>query len=72
MDVAGGDMSEPFPEDINCPHCDAAYKVVLVETASDAKVTCRACCGWLASRTGKFAIKSFLIERPRERNRRGQ
>ena len=62
-------MSKPAP--FECPHCDARYDIVRmespqVETATE--ITCISCGGPLTGREGPFLLKYFLVSR-RKRTR---
>jgi transcription elongation factor Elf1 len=57
-----------------CPHCGARYQIVRIDaenTAADHELVCLACGEPLEARQGQFALKYFLLERPRLSSRRG-
>jgi transcription elongation factor Elf1 len=56
-------MADPEIADFTCMHCGAKYKVVRVETLSEAQeLTCVSCGAPLEAREGQFALKYFLVE----------
>jgi len=52
-----------------CPNCEAEYKVVRVEAAPtyDQPLLCLGCGGPLHNREGKFALKYFRTNGPRQK-----
>jgi DNA-directed RNA polymerase subunit RPC12/RpoP len=59
------------PVAFDCPNCGAHYKVVKIEAEAtqDPEITCRYCGGPLNGREGVFALKYFLVDRPRDQAR---
>jgi len=52
-----------------CPTCEAEYKVVRVEAppTHDQPLLCLSCGGPLHNREGKFALKYFRTDGPRQK-----
>jgi predicted nucleic acid-binding Zn ribbon protein len=51
-----------------CPNCRAQYRLVRVDAdanAPDREITCRSCGAPLQGREGRYALKYFLVNRPR-------
>jgi hypothetical protein len=68
-------IAPPKPEPFACPSCAARYKLVRVEAAADRtdpEITCRSCGGPLQAREGRYALKYFLVDRPRAQARKGR
>lgn len=66
-------MSPLTPAPTHCPHCGANYNVVRVEApplGRDREVICLGCGAPLPGREGAFIMKYFLVERPKQRQRR--
>jgi hypothetical protein len=58
---------------MHCPHCGATYDVVRMAAASSFdydELTCLSCGGPLPARECAFIMKYFLLDRPRQRQRR--
>ena len=59
--------------DFSCADCGAKYKVVPVEmpvhAESKGEIGCLSCGASLRGRDGTFALKYFLVERPRRAKR---
>jgi DNA-directed RNA polymerase subunit RPC12/RpoP len=64
-------MPKLSPARFDCPKCGAKYKLVKVEAdptqdpTQDREISCRSCGGPLDGREGIFALKYFMVERPR-------
>jgi len=59
----------PAEASFRCPNCDTAYKVVRVEAplTHDQPLLCLSCGGPLHNREGKFALKYFRTNGPRQK-----
>jgi len=55
-----------------CPRCSAGYKVVRAEAPdpTSSEIACLSCGEPLAGREGAFVLKYFLVDAPKERQRR--
>jgi DNA-directed RNA polymerase subunit RPC12/RpoP len=60
-------MPKSSPVRFDCPNCGAKYKLVKVEAdpTRDREIACRSCGGPLDGWEGVFALKYFMVERPR-------
>jgi predicted Zn finger-like uncharacterized protein len=59
----------------DCPHCSAQYRLVRVEAQqglADREITCRSCGAPLQGREGRYALKYFLVGRPRKQAQQGR
>jgi hypothetical protein len=54
----------PEQTNVNCPTCEALYKMVRVEApaTNDRPLTCLGCGAALRNRDGKFALKYFRVD----------
>jgi hypothetical protein len=54
-------------EPVNCPHCNAHYRLVRAEAgpeSSTGRIECRECGGALNGRDGRFVLKYLLVDKP--------
>jgi hypothetical protein len=62
-------MTDPLPVmRFDGPNCAAHYRLVRVEAAADGpdrEITCRSCGAPLHGHEGRYALKYFLVDRPR-------
>jgi hypothetical protein len=60
------------PTPFQCPRCGTLYKVVGAEVPEpiDREIACLSCGGSLVGREGAFLLKYFLMDAPKERQRR--
>jgi hypothetical protein len=73
-ELPSNDMSAPPPFPVCCPHCDAQYHVVRMESSAnsipDREVICLSCGGPLLAREGGFILKWILVSPLRRKLRR--
>jgi hypothetical protein len=65
----------PSPAPFACPTCDLQYKLVRAEAdagSSSSQLACRGCGGLLNGREGRFVLKYFLVDRPKDRAKRAR